>query len=107
VVELTNPLIPEDKYNEVLDKNLEFLLQFEKAEVTHPLFDTLKKAMITGDGSKEDMDLIYSDPNLSTLFQCLEWIEMFDKEEKYKKSFINLMRIIILLYERMDGRAHG
>jgi len=98
VVELTNALIPEDKYSEVLDKNLEFLLQFKDAEIKHPVLDMLHKGMITGDGCTSDMNTIYQDPNLPLLYQCVIWAEQFDKEEKYAKSFINLLKIMVVLY---------
>lgn len=95
---LSNPLIPEDKYIELLDKNLEFLLQFDQAEINHPVFDMLESAFMDDTGSKEKMADLYKDPNLTLLYQLVRWAREFDKEEKYKKSFINLLKIIVVLY---------
>ena len=83
-------------YNEVIDKQLEFLKYFENVEVKHPMFDVLHKAW--EEGKEEDIAKIYEDPNICLLYQCLGWATVFDKEEKYKKSFINLLKILLVLY---------
>jgi len=86
---------PED-YDPILDQQLEWLKMFETASVDHPIFDKLHKAMI--DGDKDALFEMYKDPNLLLMYQSIMWVDQFDKEEKYKKSFINLLKIILILY---------
>jgi len=92
-----HPTLTPENYNETLDKNLDFLLQFKDAEIKHPVLDMLNDTFF-GDGNREAQNNIYQDPNLPLLYQCVVWAEQFDKEEKYAKSFINLLRILVVLY---------
>jgi hypothetical protein len=93
-----NEKLTEENYNPILDKNLEFLLQFENVEIEHPVFKALGDAYFSDGNDPELMKRLYDDPNLTLLFQNMEWAKKFDKEEKYAKSFINLLRILVVLY---------
>ncbi len=79
----------------LLEKQLEFLKVFEEMEIDAPILKDLEESH----GNPDKLQEVMKDPNLYILWLKLKLWEEFEPESKYKKAFINLLKLDLVLFK--------